>query len=275
MTTFFPRDFCTTIIVSIYNDVEALDLILSSLKKQTYTDFEIIVSEDGESDSVKHYISSINSEFPRLTHLTQADEGFRKNRALNRAISASHCDHLIFIDGDCIPHKKFIEAHRRYAQKGVISVGRRVELGEKTSEKIRKKVLTVDNYSSNLKYLVSLFSQIKDKVKNYEYGFYFPFLQNLSKNRPIKILGCNFSCFKDDLLAVNGFNQDFISPGLGEDSDIEWRLLANGAIIKNIKFTAIQYHLDHPRMYTVSEENKEILRTTEEQNQYICKNGIK
>ena len=30
---------------------------------------------------------------------------------------------------------------------------------------------------------------------------------------PRFILGCNFSCFKDKLLAINGFNEDYMQPG--------------------------------------------------------------
>jgi len=35
---------------------------------------------------------------------------------------------------------------------------------------------------------------------------------------------------KSDLIAINGFDEDYIAPGGGEDSDIEWRLQALGSV---------------------------------------------
>ncbi len=106
-----------TVIISIYRDVDALKLILQALETQTESNFEIIVSEDGESEAVASYIDPITSE-NRFQHITQQDIGFRKNRALNRAILAARSDILIFIDGDCIPHPGFIEAHLRSTSLG-------------------------------------------------------------------------------------------------------------------------------------------------------------
>ncbi|MGD8568894.1 MAG: glycosyltransferase, partial [Gammaproteobacteria bacterium] len=73
-----------SIIISIYNNIDALRLILHALSLQSEKDFEIIVSEDGESPRVREFIDTIKADFPNLIHNTQADEGFRKNTALNR-----------------------------------------------------------------------------------------------------------------------------------------------------------------------------------------------
>lgn len=268
------NNFRTTIIISIYKDINALDIILASLKSQTFKNFDILISEDDDSTEVKKYIESIKPDFPSLLHLSQNDNGFQKNRALNRAIVSSKTEHLIFIDGDCIPHSHFIEAHRKYASAHTVCAGRRVELGKSLSSKIRSGSVKPVMYNSNIKYLASIFLQLYDKCKNFEYGFYFPGLQKLSLNRPINLLGSNFSCFKADLIAINGFNEDYKSPGIGEDSDIDWRLRKNGVSVKNVKFIAIQYHLNHPRAYTVSDKNKDILKSTKENNIYITQHGI-
>jgi hypothetical protein len=47
-----------------------------------------------------------------LSHVWQPDDGFRKARALNRAVVRSSCAHLIFSDGDCIPSRTFVQEHR-------------------------------------------------------------------------------------------------------------------------------------------------------------------
>ena len=115
---------------------------------------------------------------------------------------------------------------------------------------------------------------ILDRAKNIESGIYSQLLQLLTKNKEIRLLGCNFSCNKQDLLKINGFNEEYQAAGIGEDSDIDWRLTKSGVKIKNIKFSAIQYHLHHPRQYNPSKENEALFKRTKTLNQLVCKKGL-
>ena len=96
-------------------------------------------------------ISQFETNIP-LQHLTQEDKGFRKNIALNRAIKASTSEHLIFIDGDCVPHPKFIAAHQAYTQTGYACTGRRLELGKKISDRLRTKQRSLNTLTNRLLY---------------------------------------------------------------------------------------------------------------------------
>lgn len=111
-------------------------------------------------------------------------------------------------------------------------------------------------------------------MKNLESGIFSKTLSRLTKNKETRILGCNFSCNKQDLIKINGFNEDYLAPGIGEDSDIDWRLVKAGVTIKNVKFSAIQYHLYHPRTYGLSQENVKIFEDTKYSEQYACRNGL-
>ena len=71
--------------------------------------------------------------FP-VTHLWQEDCGFRKNRMLNKAVVQSRAEYLIFLDGDCIPHRKFVEEHCKARREGFVVAGRRVDLPAALSE---------------------------------------------------------------------------------------------------------------------------------------------
>ncbi|HEY0634939.1 MAG TPA: glycosyltransferase [Gammaproteobacteria bacterium] len=264
--------FRATIIISIYKDVEALDLILHALSLQTCRDFEILVSEDGEDPSVAAYMAGHISS--SVQHLTQPDIGFRKNRALNRAILAARSDNLIFIDGDCVPHPAFIESHLKVVKPGVTATGRRVELGPDFSTRLRKHQLELADFVRPMNYLRSIPALKRDGTKNYEYGLHYPLLQWLSEKRTIRLVGCNLSIHRDDLLKINGFNEEYQSPGIGEDSDIDWRLQMAGVTIRNVKFSAVQYHLYHPRSYTVSDRNMQLLRESQQTGRYICTHGI-
>ena len=121
-----------SLIISVYKDVESLRTVLEGLKFQRYKDYEIVVSEDGESDLMRDFLRSYVHENDIL-HLTQPDVGWRKNQALNRAIQESHGDYLIFIDGDCVLHHQFIANHVRFSGRKRILAGKRVKLGPLSS----------------------------------------------------------------------------------------------------------------------------------------------
>lgn len=263
-----------TIIVSIYQDIEALEAIFSALEQQSEQRFEVIVSEDGDSPDVLRYLAKNQSRFPAFQHLSQEDQGFRKNRALNRAIASARSDFLIFIDGDCVPHPRFIASHLRAARPHHVATGRRVELGAEFSRRVRSGSLSVSQLASPLYYLANLAAIKRDGVKNYEHGIYSPLVQYLLRNRPIRLVGCNLSAYREDLITINGFDEAYTSAGIGEDSDIELRLTKAGIAITNVKYTALQYHLDHPRSYTVSDTNLQLLEQARNSDQCRCRQGI-
>jgi glycosyltransferase involved in cell wall biosynthesis len=264
----------TSIIISVYKDTTALNLILEALQRQSRKDFEIIISEDGCCNTMRELASTWSSKHDTIYHLSQDDNGFRKNRALNRAIAFCNTDHLIFIDGDCIPHPFFIEAHQAYAGAGRASAGRRVELGPMVSNDIRSGKLMFDRLFNKLSYLMLLPRLLTDNINHPGQGMCLKTLQRLTVNRRIRILGCNFSCHKQDLYRINGFNEDFIAAGLGEDSDIEWRLKHVGVKIYNTKFSAIQHHLHHEIWYVRDDKNLKILEDSARNQTSFCKHGL-
>lgn len=263
----------STVIVSVYKDAVALNLIFIALSKQTVKSFEVIVSEDCESEEISNYLAS-QKIISHPIHLTQEDKGFRKNRALNRAIIASNTEHLIFIDGDCVPHPGFVSAHQRYSGESICATGRRVELGPAISSKLRTSQYTIEKLANPFLYLLNMPSFRKDGINDYELGLPLGFLQRFTSARSIRLVGCNLSCHRKDLYKINGFNEDYEFPGIGEDSDIDWRLKSVGVEIVNVKFSAVQYHLHHERGYGISEANLEILDKTQQQGSYYCKHGI-
>ena len=87
--------------------------------------------------------------------------------------------------------------------------------------------------------------------------------------------GHNTSCFKNDLLAVNGFNEEMQYGGL--DREIGERLFNFGVLAKQIRYHAICLHLDHKRGYATKEtwESNNSIRMYNRKNNVIkVKNGI-
>jgi GT2 family glycosyltransferase len=77
------------------------------------------------------------------------------------------------------------------------------------------------------------------------------------------LLGSNFSLHKADLLAVNGFDERYLSPYVGEDTDLDYRLRLNGCKYRHLKHVAIQYHYYHRRL-EFSDANNSILKDNQQ-----------
>jgi GT2 family glycosyltransferase len=68
----------------------------------------------------------------------------------------------------------------------------------------------------------------------------------LGYDKPIDILGSNFSAWKSDLVEVNGFNEA-LEAYWGEDGDLFIRLRNVGKKSRSAKGLCVQYHLFHKR----------------------------
>jgi cellulose synthase/poly-beta-1,6-N-acetylglucosamine synthase-like glycosyltransferase len=274
-STPYPK---ASINISVYKDVEALDLILDSLENQTLAPNQIIVSKDGDSIQMRDFMATQKNRFPNLIHLTQPDNGWQKNRALNRAITASEGSYLIFIDGDCIPYPEFIEEHLKLQKPNQVLCGRRSEPGQHFSTQLRSRQMSLVTYEH--KYLLNLFALKRDKVKHYKEGIYlgshhplFHLIHRFARQNS-HIVGCNFSCQKSDMIRINGFDEDFSMPTTGEDSDIERRMRLLNIQMKSCRNAANMVHLDHPRSFSSeTSANSVKLMQSKGDNPY-CSNGL-
>ena len=108
----------TSLIITTYNWKEALQLTLESIIGQTISPNEVIIADDGSQHDTKEMIEDFKKtcNFP-IIHSWQDDKGFRAAKSRNIAISKSKYEYLIFIDGDIILHKKFIENHLNLSKK--------------------------------------------------------------------------------------------------------------------------------------------------------------
>ncbi len=252
-----------SIIISVYKNTDALAAILDSLRRQTEQDFEVIISEDGQDEQMAAFIKGYAFPWP-MQHLTQADEGWRKNKALNAAIVAAKAKWLIFIDGDCVLHPRFVEMHLRYSAPRIVLAGKRVKLNKELSEKII--------HGEEIRLLPYLIW--KRGCQLVEEGFFVP-LAKLFR-RPVRHLtGSNMSMAKQDIMAINGFDENYVLPAIGEDFDIEWRLPASGCKIVSVRNLAVQYHLYHPENWTDDTQNMNYFNDIKKRNQIVCTNGIR
>ncbi len=90
-----------------------------------------------------------------------------------------------------------------------------------------------------------------------------------------QLKGCNMSFSKEAIYSINGFDEDYIRPAIGEDIDITWRFNKAGYPLKSLRNLAVQYHLYHKENWIDQEENIIIMEQKKRENLYICKNGFR
>jgi len=267
-----------TLIISVYNKVHELELILAALEHQSFHDFNVIIADDGSGNEIEKLIKSKKKKSKlRLTHIWQEDKGFRKNRILNKAITASSTNYLIFLDGDCLPHSDFILQHFKNRSKNFVLCGSRVNLSKKLSQKITlENIASKDFENGTFERILDSFRDKTERSTYVEEGIYIEseFLGSLIRRKTPRLLGCNYSLPKELMLKINGLDENYTGPGIGEDSDIEFRLKLSGAHLKSVRNKAIVYHFYH----TSTRENTANLKYFESVKhsvEYTCKNGLK
>jgi glycosyltransferase involved in cell wall biosynthesis len=256
-----------SVILAYYNNLGNLELMLEAFEKQTFRDFEVIVAEDDHNPETEAFLNISRSlfHFP-IVHVNQDEKiGFRKTTMLNKAIRKSRGKTLVFIDGDCIPHKNYLKQHQKHSMRGAYNYGRRVLVGEKFTRQLKRK-----KSFSSLHFFSLLFSD-SSLIKE---GIYWPCFGLHAKNR--KLSGCNWGIQREDILSVNGFDEDYVRPGVGEDFDVEWRLKSAGFRKRSIRNKANVYHLYHPKNSTSEDGkfNEALMEKKMEANHVRCLNGL-
>lgn len=264
-----------SIIISTYNSEKWLHNVLLGYSFQTFTDFEIIIADDGSNDATKNVLTSFKDRFLYpIKHVWQEDIGFRKCRILNKAILESASEYLIFTDGDCIPRKDFVLQHYKKREKGYFLSGGYFKLSSETSNAISDEVIKNENcfkifwlLNNGLKLNFKITKLIKNKL-------FSSFMNWVTPTKP-SWNGHNSSGYKADILGVNGFNESMAYGG--EDRELGERLYNLGLNSKQVRYSAICVHLYHERNYVDLEKvkfNMEIRKFNKKNNVVKIEFGI-
>lgn len=232
-----------SVIIGAYNSLPYLKLCIRALERQTFRDFEALIADDGSGPEVGAWLKTHRPFFP-LRHIRQEKKGFRKCRILNRAVMESRAGYIVFLDADCIAAMDFIDVHFRNRRRGAFLGGRRVMMGIPVSERVTAEM--VDRGYFDGPTLWGLYHSLKGDFRCYEEALR-P-LHRLRGNSPFSLLGCNFSIHREDLLSVNGFDEEYEHRGGGEDTDISHRLKKAGCAMRSVRYLAIQFHLGHEKV---------------------------
>lgn len=251
-----------SVIISTYNSSEWLQKVIWGFNTQTYRNFEMIIADDGSGSETLTLIENLRKEvfFP-IVHIWHQDNGFQKTIILNKSLLACTTDYVLMTDGDCIPRPDFIEQHIKFREEGFFLSGGYHKLPLKLSQKISK----TDIYSGkcfNISWLKK--NGMKSSFKNNKInanGFWSFLLNNFTPTTP-SWNGHNASGWKNDMLAVNGFDERMQYGG--EDREFGERLINFGLKSKQIRYSTVCLHLDHPRGYVKPEMIEKNLKIRQE-----------
>ena len=87
-----------SVIVPAYNVERFLDKCLHSIWKQTFTDFEVILINDGSTDNTLQICREWTGRDPRFRLISQENQGLAETR--NVGIRASRAPRVMFVDSD-------------------------------------------------------------------------------------------------------------------------------------------------------------------------------
>ena len=227
----------TSVIMTTYNKPRHLTLALEGYLYQTDLAFELVVTDDGSGPETAEVVAAFRSRAPfPVIHARREHQGFRRAAVLNLGIRSSTTGYCVFTDGDCIPAKDFVEIHRTRRGCGCFLLGGYLRLAREYSESLTPELIAAGDFVRQMtrKRRIELWRR--------HLGAFFAQTAGV-KDRP-RIAGANFSAWRCDLDAVNGYDENLAGWGR-EDSDIRTRFRYFGLRGRSAWTRCLVYHIYH------------------------------
>jgi GT2 family glycosyltransferase len=232
-----------SLVVTTYNRSDALALVLTGLKAQSDTCFEVVVADDGSTADHRAAVQAVSGRLGLpVTHVWHPDMGFTASQVRNLGVAAARGEYVVFLDGDCVPEVDFVAQHRKLMQRGCFVNGSRVLLAagltsELLSTPQSPSGLTAgywlrQRFGGGASKLTGLLRLPDGKFRCH------------SQFRWKGIRSCNLAVWRTDYERVNGFDETFVGWG-HEDADFVLRLHNAGLVRKNGFCATEVFHLWH------------------------------
>jgi glycosyltransferase involved in cell wall biosynthesis len=256
----------STLLVATYNWPEALGAILKSVARQTVRPGEVIVADDGSGPPTRHVVESMRARLPMpVRHVWQPDDGFRAGQIRNKAVAIARGEYVLQIDGDMVLHPRFVEDHLAAARPGRFIGGSRVVLGPEATQR-----LVQEGSAPGL-----LSPGVRNRLNALRLPALGRALATVVSPRSLRsIRGCNMSYWREDFVAVNGYDEAYVGWGR-EDTDLVLRFRQYGLERTFFKLQGIAYHLYHREQDRGRLDlNDELLRRAAAGASYRCAVGV-
>lgn len=113
-----------TVLISVYNGRSFVEQAVRSMMKQTLTNIEILIVDDGSTDGTLEILSQLAAEDPRI-RVVKMEQNVRLPRALNHGLSLARAPLIARMDADDVSHPERLAVQKRYMDlhTNVVAVG--------------------------------------------------------------------------------------------------------------------------------------------------------
>jgi glycosyltransferase involved in cell wall biosynthesis len=233
-------DVDVSVIVTTYRKPRHLALVLESiaLQRAPGSRFEVIVADDGSDDDTEAVVARFSALAPFPVRFTTAPhEGFRPARVRNRAARQARGRYLLFLDGDCMIPAHHLAAHLARRRAGTALIGFCARLPRHVSDPLVPGGLAGISLPA-----LAPESERRQLRRRHRKAWWHAAWRHPTKPR---LAAGDFSVWRSDFEAVNGFDEQFVGWGQ-EDDDLGLRLRAMGLRIESILDRTCSLHVWHP-----------------------------
>ena len=221
-----------SIVIPLYNKEKFIKNTLQSVLNQTFSDFEIIIINDGSTDQSEQMVSQFKDA--RIRYFTQKNEGAASAR--NFGIEKANANYIAFIDADDLWYDNHLETLKNI-----------IEEFPDAGIYASRYELVYKNASTSVSEFNGLNAQYKGYVKDYFYS---------TQNNSLASTIVNVIP-KEVFLEIGNFNTNISS---GQDIDMWARIALKYPVVIGNKITASYLHYIDDSLSKTSILNKKLIR---------------
>ena len=224
------------LVINTHEQPEYLRRVLAAVSRQTTAPAEVVLADDGSGGETRRVFAEWAAAWPgRTHHAWQEAAGFRRSRILNAALAHVTAEWVVFLDGDTLPHPRFIADHQAQARLNRFTQGHRCLVEREAAEWFGQGDFARDRWRAWRS------GQLSGGLRAFRWPL--PWWRTRRDLRGIR--GCNLGIWRADLIRVNGYNEAFEGWGR-EDSELAVRLMNSGVLRRDVRGRCLCYHLWHP-----------------------------
>lgn len=179
-------------------------------------------------------------------------------------------DALLLVDGDCIPAPDFVRCHGERLEHGDFVLGNYILLDERTTSEVPSdETMHAFLETAPAEEQLERMRRLERKARTHQLLRKF----RLTKGHKPKILGANTSVRASRLLAINGYDEEYMEWGY-EDDDLGRRLYSSGARSTIAITQAVLYHQWHPTRKGTAWESGSVAKRFHSRLPVRCRHGI-
>jgi len=229
-----------SVILTTYERPNHLErsLVSLALQQNVVGRFEVVVVDDGSKDRthdvVRQFAQTVSFPVKLTTHEHQ---GFRVALCRNDGVRTSVGRYLLISDSDCLFPPHHLERHLRARKPSVVQAGNCYRLDFETTQGLTVADVQAGSYRRAVSY-TERWRLWRRWISDVRYQL---------RRHPIKpkLMGFNIAIFREDLEAVNGFDEEYVGWGC-EDDDFAARLRMAGKRVRTVVGYTRAYHMWHP-----------------------------